>query len=93
MESQYLPSSQQIVCHDEKPGFVQSKCAHKTIKKASLDSHVLWHTEHGNHVGETLWVEPNTPQGPVKAGGGGVKTHFQPGGSQSSLPMRVIWGP
>lgn len=62
MENRHLSPYQQTVSIDKKTGFVQSKCAqnvstftlHKTIQKPSLDSPILWHTEHGNNVGETM---------------------------------------
>lgn len=75
------------VSNNKKTDFVQSKCAHKTIQKPSLDSPILWHVEHGNDVGETVWAEPHTSQGLLKGGVHEGRPMLQPSGSQTSLHM------
>lgn len=77
--------------NDEKRGLMQSKCAHKTIKKPSLDSHIcsmqstvtMWDRQcgaslaHHRASSKLLWRERPT---------------LQPSGSWTSLHMRVTWG-
>lgn len=50
MESWYLSPSQQTVSVDKNTGFVQSKSAHETTQKPSLDSPLLWQAEQ-----EVVW--------------------------------------
>lgn len=83
MESWYLSPSEQTVSIDKKTGFAQSKCAHKTIQKPSLDSPIFGHAEHGSDVGETMWAEPHISRGLLKAGVHEGRPVLQPGGSQT----------
>lgn len=53
----------------------QVSCRVNVLKKPPLESHIWWHAEHRNHVGETHVGRASHITGPHQSWCGGVETH------------------